>query len=46
VTAASVVVVSAVRTNPFRSAISIVLLAIGPLVYWIFARRTPRSRDA
>jgi APA family basic amino acid/polyamine antiporter len=46
VAAASVVVVSAVRTNPFRSAIGIVLLAIGPLVYWIFARRTPRSRDA
>jgi APA family basic amino acid/polyamine antiporter len=39
VAAAAVVVVSAVRTNPFRSAIGIALLAIGPLVYWLFARR-------
>ena len=46
VAAAAVVVVSAVRTNPFRSAIGIALLAVGPLVYWIFARRTARSRDA
>jgi APA family basic amino acid/polyamine antiporter len=40
VAAAAVVVVSAVRTNPFRSAIGMALLAIGPLVYWLFARRT------
>jgi APA family basic amino acid/polyamine antiporter len=46
VAAAAVVVVSAVRTNPFRSAIGVALLAIGPLVYWIFARRTARSREA
>jgi APA family basic amino acid/polyamine antiporter len=39
VAAAAVVVVSAVRTNPFRSAIGIALLAIGPFVYWFFARR-------
>ena len=40
VAAAAVVVVSAVRTNPSRSAIAIAILAIGPFVYWIFARRT------
>jgi basic amino acid/polyamine antiporter, APA family len=45
VAAAAVVVVSAVRTNPFRSAIGIALLAIGPLVFWLFARRA-RSADA
>jgi APA family basic amino acid/polyamine antiporter len=44
VAAAAVVVVSAVRTNPFRSAIGIVLLAIGPLVYWLFARRNRTGR--
>ena len=40
VAAAAVVVVSAVRTNPSRSAVAMAILAIGPLVYWIFARRT------
>ncbi len=39
VAAAAVVVWSAVRTNPLRSAIGIVLLAVGPLVYWVFQRR-------
>jgi basic amino acid/polyamine antiporter, APA family len=39
VAAAAVVVVSAVRTNPTRSAIGAALLAIGPLVYWLFTRR-------
>ena len=39
VAAAAVVVVSAVRTNPLRSGIGIGLLAVGPLVYWFFARR-------
>ncbi len=47
VAAAAVVVVSAVRTNPLRSAISIALLAIGPLVYLLFARRRAgRGRTA
>ena len=47
VAAAAVVVVSAVRTNPLRSAISIALLAVGPLVYMIFARRRAgRGRTA
>jgi APA family basic amino acid/polyamine antiporter len=46
VAAAAVVVVSAVRTNPFRSAIGIALLAIGPLVYWLFARRSREGRAA
>ena len=46
VAAAAVVVVSAVRTNPFRSAIGIALLAIGPLVYWLFARRNREGRAA
>jgi APA family basic amino acid/polyamine antiporter len=41
VAAAAVVVVSAIRTNPLRSAIAIALLAIGPLVYGFFARRRP-----
>ncbi len=40
VAAAVVVVVSAVRTNPFRSAIGIAFLAVGPLVYWLFVRRS------
>jgi len=40
VAAALVVVVSAVRTNPFRSAIGIAFLAVGPLVYWLFVRRS------
>ena len=39
VAAAATVVVSAVRTNPLRSGIAIGLLAVGPLVYWFFARR-------
>ncbi|HEX9305735.1 MAG TPA: amino acid permease [Thermoanaerobaculia bacterium] len=43
VAGAAVVVVSAVRTNPFRSAIGMALLAIGLLVYWIFARRNRRG---
>jgi APA family basic amino acid/polyamine antiporter len=46
VAAAAVVVVSAVRTNPSRSAIGIALLAIGPPVYWLFSRRSRRSRAA
>jgi len=46
VAAAAVVVVSAVRTNPFRSAIGISLLAIGPLVYWLFARRNREGSAA
>jgi APA family basic amino acid/polyamine antiporter len=46
VTAASVVVVSAVRTNPIRSAMGTALLAVGPLVYWTFTRRTAERRDA
>jgi len=46
VAAAAVVVVSAVRTNPFRSAIGIALLAVGPLVYWLFARRNREGRAA
>ena len=39
VAAAAVVVASAIRTNPLRSAIAIALLATGPLVYGFFARR-------
>jgi basic amino acid/polyamine antiporter, APA family len=39
VAAAAVVVVSAIRTNPTRSAIGAALLAVGSLVYWLFARR-------
>jgi APA family basic amino acid/polyamine antiporter len=46
VIAAAVVVVSAVRTNPFRSAIGLALLAVGPFVYWFFARRSTRDPDA
>jgi basic amino acid/polyamine antiporter, APA family len=46
VAAAAVVVVSAVRTNPSRSAIGMAILAIGPIVYWIFARRTKGSGPA
>jgi APA family basic amino acid/polyamine antiporter len=46
VAAAAVVVVSAVRTNPFRSAIGLALLAVGPFVYWFFARRSARGGDA
>lgn len=46
VAAAAVVVVSAVRTNPFRSAIGIALLAIGPLVYWLFARLNRNGASA
>ncbi len=41
VAAAAVVVASAIRTNPLRSAIAIALLATGPLVYGFFARRRP-----
>jgi APA family basic amino acid/polyamine antiporter len=46
VAAAAIVVVSAVRTNPLRSGIAIGLLAVGPLVYWFFARRSRENPGA
>jgi len=44
--AAALVVWSAIRANPFRSALGTALLAAGVPVYFLFARRRPRPAES